>query len=132
MLEDICGNGIKTGTEACDDGNTNSNDGCSATCTLEATHDCNVGTNPSVCTCKDQGGVTQYLNGGTCGPNCPAQKNPVAHTCVTCFTGCLFCTGPGVNECVANPGVGDDCDTAGGYTFDAVNISCRKCGDGVI
>ena len=31
----ICGDGIVDGTEQCDDGNTTSGDGCSATCTLE-------------------------------------------------------------------------------------------------
>lgn len=32
---DICGNGVIDGAETCDDGDTVSNDGCSATCTLE-------------------------------------------------------------------------------------------------
>ena len=31
----VCGDGIKSGSETCDDGNTVSNDGCSDTCTLE-------------------------------------------------------------------------------------------------
>lgn len=31
----VCGNGIIEGSEACDDGNTNPNDGCSATCAWE-------------------------------------------------------------------------------------------------
>lgn len=31
----VCGNGTLEGTEECDDGNTNSGDGCSATCTVE-------------------------------------------------------------------------------------------------
>ena len=33
----VCGNGMMTGTEACDDNNTANNDGCSSTCTLEPT-----------------------------------------------------------------------------------------------
>lgn len=32
----VCGNNVKEGAEACDDGNTTSGDGCSATCTTEA------------------------------------------------------------------------------------------------
>jgi len=32
----ICGDNVKEGTEACDDGNTASGDGCSSTCTVEA------------------------------------------------------------------------------------------------
>jgi cysteine-rich repeat protein len=31
----VCGDGVATGREECDDGNTTSGDGCSATCTLE-------------------------------------------------------------------------------------------------
>lgn len=31
----VCGNTFVEGTEACDDGNTNANDGCSATCVIE-------------------------------------------------------------------------------------------------
>jgi cysteine-rich repeat protein len=31
----VCGNGIQEGTEACDDGNVTSGDGCSATCTID-------------------------------------------------------------------------------------------------
>jgi cysteine-rich repeat protein len=30
----ICGDGLKSGTEQCDDNNTDNNDGCSATCTI--------------------------------------------------------------------------------------------------
>jgi len=33
---EVCGNGIVEGAEACDDGNTVSGDGCSATCTVES------------------------------------------------------------------------------------------------
>jgi len=32
----VCGNGVVEGDEQCDDGNTVSRDGCSATCTIEA------------------------------------------------------------------------------------------------
>ena len=35
----VCGNGIKEGTEQCDDHNTANNDGCSSTCKLEACGD---------------------------------------------------------------------------------------------
>ena len=35
-----CGDGLKLPTEACDDGNADSGDGCSATCTLEPSWDC--------------------------------------------------------------------------------------------
>ena len=44
----VCGNGRVEGTEACDDGNTSSSDGCSATCTVEAGAVC-TGTQPTTC-----------------------------------------------------------------------------------
>lgn len=71
----ICGNAIKEGTEQCDDGNTNNNDGCSSSCRTpvcgnairEGSEQCDVGTNNgkpgSPCT-------SQCLNAGataTCG-----------------------------------------------------------------
>ncbi len=34
--QDVCGDGVATGVEACDDGNLNSGDGCSSVCTVEA------------------------------------------------------------------------------------------------
>ncbi|GMH89267.1 hypothetical protein TrST_g7783 [Triparma strigata] len=39
----VCGDGIQTGIEQCDDGNTSSGDGCSSTCTIEAFHACEGG-----------------------------------------------------------------------------------------
>jgi len=43
----VCGNGVVEGSEVCDDGDTSSGDGCSATCTIELGWDCNG--EPSVC-----------------------------------------------------------------------------------
>ena len=34
--EDVCGDGVATGAESCDDGNLNSGDGCSSVCTVES------------------------------------------------------------------------------------------------
>jgi len=42
----VCGNGEPEGTEECDDGNTNSGDGCSSTCTIESTGDVCDGITP--------------------------------------------------------------------------------------
>jgi cysteine-rich repeat protein len=38
----LCGNGIRTGQEGCDDGNEDDGDGCSATCTVECGYWCTV------------------------------------------------------------------------------------------
>ncbi len=43
-----CGDGVVNGAEACDDGDTDALDGCSATCTVEPGFTC-TGTAPSVC-----------------------------------------------------------------------------------
>ena len=43
----VCGDGMKEGTEACDDSNTIDGDGCAATCTLEP--DCSTGACASKC-----------------------------------------------------------------------------------
>lgn len=45
----VCGNGMRNGTEECDDGNTLPNDGCDGTCSVEAGYVCNNAM-PSVCT----------------------------------------------------------------------------------
>ena len=41
MCSPICGDGIKVGSEGCDDGNTKSGDGCSSTCQIEKNYFCN-------------------------------------------------------------------------------------------
>ena len=51
-----CGDGVREGTEACDDGNTTFDDGCSSSCQVESGWYCSG--SPSVCT---------ILPAGTCG-----------------------------------------------------------------
>lgn len=47
----VCGDGIRiTSTEACDDGNTFSGDGCSSTCTIEVAYYCVETNSKSTCT----------------------------------------------------------------------------------
>jgi cysteine-rich repeat protein len=43
-----CGDGVREGTETCDDGDNDNGDGCSASCTIEPGYICSQ-TNPSVC-----------------------------------------------------------------------------------
>lgn len=49
-----CGDGVKSGTETCDDGNTTAGDGCNATCAVETGYTC-TGTGAGSCapTCGD-------------------------------------------------------------------------------
>lgn len=45
----LCGNGILDLGEACDDGNLNANDGCSAQCKIERLYECRDGCSGPLC-----------------------------------------------------------------------------------
>lgn len=48
----VCGDGLRAGTEVCDDANTANNDGCSSTCaTIESNYICTGGSTTSRDTC---------------------------------------------------------------------------------
>ena len=63
----VCGDGLTQGTEECDDGNTTSDDGCSATCTDE----------PSAC----GNGVVEYFAGEVCDDSDTAAGDGCGSTC---------------------------------------------------
>ena len=65
----ICGDGLRVGTETCDDGNTDAGDGCSSTCEVENGYYCLGGS----ATSKDE--------------------------CSLCDEECILCTGPGPKAC---------------------------------
>lgn len=62
----ICGDGVVTAPETCDDGNTTNEDGCSAICSIELDQICGDGiiTSPETC---DDGNTT---NGDGCSETC--------------------------------------------------------------
>lgn len=62
-----CGNGEENQGEACDDGNRQDGDGCSAQCNVENNYHC-VGW-PSACKCAD--GFQDSNHNGICLPDCP-------------------------------------------------------------
>jgi len=75
--DSACGNGTITAAEVCDDGNTTNNDGCSATCDVEAGYACTG--MPSVCgsACGNGGLETgeecdddNTTGGDRCSPTC--------------------------------------------------------------
>jgi len=79
-----CGNGIREGTEQCDDGNAANGDGCSVTCTVESGWQC-VGSNPTVCgtVCGDglvrgseQCDDGNTTNGDGCSSACTLENGP--------------------------------------------------------
>ncbi len=59
---DVCGNGIKTISEGCDDGNTAAGDGCSAVCSVECGYNCTAVTpNPCSTRCGDSKLAGEFL-----------------------------------------------------------------------
>ena len=88
-----CGDGIKTGSEACDDGNNVDGDGCSAGCYVQAGYSCTG--SPSTCTtiCGDglKVGAEQCDDGNTangdgCSSSCQYEfiaETEVNNTCAT-------------------------------------------------
>lgn len=93
----VCGNGLITGSEACDDGNTTSGDGCSSTCTIESGANCNGA--PSVCTLSCGNGTIE--GGEQC--DLGSALNGQATAC--CSSTCTF--KPATSTCRATVGVCD-------------------------
>jgi len=97
----MCGDGVVDGSEQCDDGNTTSGDGCSATCQLESTGGtcspysfrCN---GDDVETCNNAG--TSWLEVQHCATGCSAG----VCTDPTCVPGATRCHGNSVETCAAD------------------------------
>lgn len=112
-LEGECGDGYVGQGEQCDDGDTNSGDGCSATCTEEDGFDC-VGV-PSVCTTTCGDGVTagvEQCDDGNTVPNDGCDEN-----CQTELEGC----GDGEIQSAD----GESCDDGNSTAFDGCNDLCQ-------
>ncbi|PJB35625.1 MAG: hypothetical protein CO108_25105 [Deltaproteobacteria bacterium CG_4_9_14_3_um_filter_63_12] len=117
----VCGNGTREGVEQCDDGNTASGDGCSATCTSEVTATC-----PGTLTCTD---VTGQGNGGCVdGGNVPANAPTGCETagCATGFTCyCLDATCAGTSAvCI------QDCGLTASVCGNGTREGAEQCDDG--
>ncbi|MGA9655242.1 MAG: DUF4215 domain-containing protein, partial [Polyangia bacterium] len=141
----ICGNGILTSNEACDDGNTVSGDGCSGDCqTVEPGYICRVPGKPCTTLCGDGivKGTEQCDDGNTvsgdgCSSSCKVEAG-------------FQCTG---SPSVCTPTVcgdgkvegGEGCDDGNTMPFDGCSEECQiepncsgssgctsPCGDGII
>ncbi len=153
-----CGNGYLEGDEACDDGNRLPDDGCSATCEVDAGWEC-VGEDPSVCTPICQDGIAMGsedcdgadLRDRTCGTE-GYYGGTLACTasCEYDWSGCEDFGRCG--DGVVQPGAGELCDgadldqqTCGSLGFHPGTLSCNadcrgfdtsacagRCGDGTI
>ncbi len=115
-----CGDGIKAGSEACDDSNTSNGDGCSSSCTIESGYYCN-GSAPSICstTCGD--GI---VSGG--------EQCDDSGESVSCNADC---TNASCGDGRTNLTAGEACDNGGNNgNTKACSASCQKtyCGDNII
>jgi cysteine-rich repeat protein len=130
ICQAVCGDGIRVGSEVCDDNNTANSDGCAANCTVELGYFCvdnaSIATlNQSVCSpciafclvCSNNASCTQ------CGVN--YAYSPTNNSCfVDCsnITLCAFCTFTSAVIC-------QTCVI--GYKVSA-NVCVNDCGDGIV
>ena len=75
----ICGDGLVTGGEECDDGNSWAYDGCSGSCTIECGWDCSSGSCTGVCGDGMRKGNEECDDGNTdsgdgCGSSCEVEE----------------------------------------------------------
>lgn len=113
----VCGNGVKTGSETCDDGNTFAGDGCSTSCSVESGYACTG--SPSTCD-------TVCGDGVVAGDEICDDGNAVnTDGCVGCES--AFC-GDGFVQ--AGP---EECDDGNAVNTDGCLNNCHAavCGDGV-
>ncbi len=100
----VCGDGLVTHAETCDDGNTGDNDGCSSQCAVEVGWTC-AGV-PSSCTNVDECADHPCQNGGTCTDgiasfSCACAANYQGAQCETCPTNYRDCNGQTADGCEA-------------------------------
>jgi cysteine-rich repeat protein len=147
-LRPSCGDGVRAGAEACDDGNLIATDGCSATCTIEGGWSCTG--SPSTCatSCGDgvRAGAEACDDGGTsagdgCSVVCAVE---LGWTCdvespTTCATSCGDGIRAGAEACddgnlLATDGCSATCAVEAGWSCaGAMPDACSPgCGDGLL
>ena len=116
-----CGDGTRDSGEACDDGNTAADDGCSPTCTVEA---CGDGTRQAGEACEGAD-----LAGETC------TSRGFASGTLACSATCGFdeagCVAHRCGDTIVGPG--EACDDGGTASDDGCSATCQleRCGDGL-
>jgi len=140
----VCGDGAIGDGEGCDDNNTEADDGCDATCQIEAGFTCDE--QPSKC---DQCGDGELEGREACddgnqvaGDGCDASCAPEpGYVCVGAPSVCAIC---GDGEITGREGcddgnatAGDGCDAACGIEHGftcvgALSVCVTTCGDGVV
>jgi cysteine-rich repeat protein len=143
----VCGDGLRTGGEACEQGNVANGDGCSSTCDIEPGWTCNTAV-PAVCTpiCGD-GIITgteqcdqgNTANGDGCSSTCRIETG---WTCTgapsTCSPVCGDGRRAGAETCddgdtMSGDGCSSTCRVEPGWTCNTAlpNVCTTTCGDGV-
>lgn len=143
----VCGDSVRSGGEACDQGNMANGDGCTATCTVEPGWSCTAA-DPSVCTpiCGD--GViigTETCDDGNANPNdgcsatCAQESGwSCTGTPSTCVTTCGDGIVAGAELCddtntAANDGCSATCTIEMGWSCAGNPSVCTtSCGDGIL
>ncbi len=140
-----CGDGIKVGTEACDDHNMNTGDGCSPSCTIEPGFSC--AGSPSVCTAQCGDGIiagSEVCDDGNGNNHDGCSAQCTVETGYTCANGrCTTVCGDGNrlgNEACddGNTTSGDGCDATcaveRGYACAGrmPDRCAAECGDGFV
>ena len=130
----VCGNGIREGTEQCDDGNTQNGDTCSGTCqNTSVTPVCGNGIREGAEQCDDGNTNTNDGCSNTC--RLPVCGNGIREGSEACDDGNVqngdLCTSscriPGVTSVCGN-GIregGEDCDDGNTSNTDTCSTSCR-------
>jgi len=142
----VCGDGALEGAEACDDGNTNANDGCSSTCVVESGWLCDGAPSTCLTTCGD--GVLAGLE--ACDDTNMAPNDGCDSTCVieagwscngapsVCATSCGDGIPAGAEACddnntAASDGCTEACMLESGWTCTGAPSACATvCGDGLL
>ncbi len=130
----LCGDAIVAGNETCDDGNQQSNDGCSVTCQVENGWTCPIGGGLCVmlsdpCNGLDDDSDT-LVDEGFVPNNCGVNGGECVSGVTACVAGspqCVGAIGPVAELC---DGLDNDCDGAidNGFSLNNDVNNCGSCG----
>jgi Cys-rich repeat protein len=128
----VCGNGVTTGSEGCDDGNLVDGDGCSSSCLIELGEPCTTSPGCESGFCDPAGNICACDADPDCpnGEVCNTLSNP--NQCVECVSDAQ-CTSPGLGSCDILTNTCVECvidsDCLGGLVCNDPTNTCVQCVD---
>ena len=148
---DRCDDGIRSTSEACDDGNSEDHDGCSSVCTVECGFSC-AGQTPDLCTtiCGDgMQAMTEECDDGNlenhdgCSSACSLESGYLCNTTACAASTCKEVCGNAIKtkgemcddgNTDANDGCSSSCTVECGYTcdMDEPDLCSSFCGDSIL